>query len=129
MWLFNGGEPLATSVLGFVEVASALTRQQSPRQLDEPRLAQLREELKDDSDNLTGLALTDHLVERAVSVTEHYKLRAADAIHLATALDLRDAMAGTNESVVLVTSDHELLEAARRAGLIAEDPVISEHRS
>ncbi len=33
-------------------------------------------------------------------------------------------MAGVNESVVVITSDHDLLEAARQAGLTVEDPLV-----
>jgi len=121
--LFESEERLASSILGYVEVASALTRQQVPRELDEQNLVQLQEQLKEDWANLTGLPLTDELVEQAVGLTQHYKLRGADAVHLATALGLKDTMAEVSESVVLVASDHDLLEVARQTGLSVEDPV------
>ncbi len=69
MRLFQSEQRLASSVLGYVEVASALARQQAPRKLDEQKLLQLREELEEDWNNLTGLRLTDELVKRAVSLT------------------------------------------------------------
>jgi predicted nucleic acid-binding protein len=114
---------------GYVEVACALARRQTPRRLDEQRLAQLREDLQEDWTNLVGLAFTEELVDRAVVLGQDYKLRGADAVHLATALGLKDSLAGVDERVVLITSDQELLEAAREAGLTVEDPVEAEHHS
>jgi len=121
--LFEGDDRLASSVLGYVEVASALTRQQVPRKMDEQKLAQLRQDFKEDWTNFTGLPLTEELAELALALTQDHKLRGADAVHLATALDLRDSLAEVNESLVVLASDHELLEAARQAGLAVEDPV------
>jgi hypothetical protein len=121
--LFEREERLASSVLGYIEVASALARQQESRKLDEQRLAKLREDLTEDWSNLAGLPLTDELVAHAVILTREYKLRGADAVHLATALGLKDSMTGLDESVVVVASDRELLEAARQAGLSVDDPI------
>ena len=41
--LFESGDSLASSVLGYIEVASALARQQAPRKLDEDKLARLQQ--------------------------------------------------------------------------------------
>ncbi len=121
--LFGSGERLASSGLGYVEVASALARQQAHRKLDEQKLAHLQEQLKVDWNDLPTLPLSEELVERAAELAQHYHLRGADAIHLAAALSLQNALAQTNETVVLVTSDRELLAAAKDAGLAVEDPV------
>jgi predicted nucleic acid-binding protein len=55
--------------------------------------------------------LTAPLGEAAGAVAERYRLRALDAIHLASAL------AGDDGDTVMVTWDRELAVAARRAGL------------
>jgi len=122
MRLFQSGDPLASSVLGYIEVASALARQQVPRKLDEDKLAQLQQQLEEDWGDLTGFPLTDETVGRAVRLARGHKLRGADAVHLATALGVNDALAGTGNSLVLIASDEDLLAVAQQTGLPVENP-------
>ena len=123
--LFESGNHLASSVLGYIEVASALTRQQVPRKLDEDKLAQLQQQLEEDWGDLTGFPLTDETVCRALRLARGYKLRGADAVHLATALGVNDALVGTGNSLVLVASDEDLLAVAQQTGLTVENPAIA----
>lgn len=123
--LFDGRERLASTGLGYVEVASAVARQQASRSLTQHEMTQLQEQMKADWKDLTDLPLTGDLVERAVALTERYKLRGADAVHLASALGLQNVLAEINETVVLVASDRDLLEAARDAGLHVENPALA----
>jgi hypothetical protein len=123
--LFQSGVPLASSVLGYIEVASALARQQMPRKLDEEKLARLQQQLEEDWDDLAGFPLTDEVTHRALRLARGHKLRAADAVHLATALCVNETLGGTGNSLVLVSSDEELLSAARQMGLAAENPAIA----
>ena len=125
MRLFESGNPLASSVLGYIEVAAALARQQVPRKLDEDKLARLQQQLEEDWADLTGFPLTDETVGRAVRLARGYKLRGADAIHLATALGVNDALAGSGNSLVLIASDEDLLAVARQTGLTVENPAIA----
>ncbi len=122
MRLFESGDPLASSVVGYVEVASALARQQASRKLDQEKLARVQQQLEEDWSDLTGLAVTDEVVGRAVRLARTYKLRGADAIHLATALGANDALVRTGDSLLLVASDEELLAAARQIGLAVQNP-------
>jgi uncharacterized protein len=125
MRLFDSGNPLASSVLGYIEVASALTRQQVPRKLDEVKLAQLQQQLEEDWGDLTGLPLTGETVDRAVRLARGYKLRGADAVHLATALGVNDALVGPADSLVLVAAEEDLLAVAQQTGLTVENPAIA----
>jgi len=122
---FESGDPLASSALGYVEVTSALARQQASRKLDEERLARLQQQLEEDWGDMAGLPLTDEVVARAVRLARGYKLRGADAVHLATAISVNDALAGTGNSLVLIASDEELLAAARQMGLAVENPAVA----
>lgn len=79
--------------------------------------------LKLDWENMTRLHITGEVIDRAADLARHHKLRGADAVHLATALDLWRVLTDINEPLVLVTSDEELLEAARAVGLLVENPV------
>jgi len=122
MRLFQSGDPLASSVLGYIEVASALARQQVPRKLDEDKLARLQQQLEEDWGDLAGFPLTDEVVDRALRLARGYKLRGADAVYLATALGVNDALAATGDSLVLIASDEELLAVAQQTGLAVENP-------
>jgi uncharacterized protein len=58
------------------------------------------------------VSVADHLVERAAELAGSHDLRAADAIHLATALAVMEA------DSVFVTWDKRLRQAALQAGLV-----------
>ena len=120
--LFESGDPLASSILGYIEVVSALARQRVPRRLDEAKLTRLQQQLEEDWDDMTGLPLSEEVVARAVRLARGQKLRGADAVHLATALDVNDALAGTGNPLVLISADQELLAVAQQVGLAVENP-------
>ena len=63
---------------------------------------------------------SDRVLHQAMSVVENHRLRAGDAIHLATALDI--AAIADDSRVFMVSSDSELLEASEAAGIGALDP-------
>lgn len=116
--LFDSRERLAGSTLGHLEVVAALSRRLPQADLT---TAELR--LESDWQDMAHLPLTSEAIYRALDLTRQYKLRAADALHLATTLDLRKRLLSINEAVVFVASDNDLLAAARAAGLQVENPV------
>ena len=119
-----------TSVLSTVEVTSALQRQVPAGRLDErsahEALAAFRATLVA---HFSVWPLAEDTVTAAVAVAEQHKLRAGDALHLASALSIA-ALApqpsgpalSRAEGLVLVSSDSELLGAAAAAGLVVLDP-------
>jgi len=108
---------MASSVLGLLEVAAALSRRLPPN------LALLESRLTTDWQDIVRLPLTGAILDRAVDLAWQYRLRGADAIHLAAALDLQKTLASINDAVVLVASDDELLRGAQAAGLHVENPL------
>ena len=54
---------------------------------------------------------------RAVDVVMNHALRTADAIHIATVLELRDIMAGFNDPIILVSNDVEMCDAGVDEGI------------
>lgn len=125
------GERLVTSFLTVLEVTSAVLRLQATGRLDEAitgeLLAQFHHDLRD---RFEVWPVDDACLLVAVQVVERHRLRAADAIHLATALNveatssspLQDVPSATSLTTVLVASDRELFTAAHAEGLIALDP-------
>ena len=115
--LFTRRERMAGSTLGHLEVVAALSRRLPHNwALLNPRLAA-------DWQDMVRLPLTGAIVDHAVDLARQYRLRGADALHLATALDLQTTLAPINDAVVFVASDDELLRGAQAAGLPVENPL------
>jgi predicted nucleic acid-binding protein len=95
------------SVIARVELRRAVRREVRPRDVSSRAAAVL--------EDIALLPLDDETVERACAL-EPSALRTLDAIHLATALSIREALGG------MVTYDRRLADAARRAGLTVWSP-------
>ena len=123
--LFNelSREQLASTGLGYVEVTSALARQQTARKINARALYQLQQQLKSDWKDLTEISITAELIDQAARLAGRFKLRGADAIHLAAALSFQNALIETNQLVTFVASDTKLLQAAQTIGLLTHNPV------
>lgn len=69
--------------------------------------------------------VNDALVAAAVDVAEGYALRAGDSLHLATALALK-ATLRSDEAMVVVASDRDLVEACAAARIECLNPETAE---
>jgi predicted nucleic acid-binding protein len=106
----------ASCILLPVEIASAIARRYADRPDARRQLRSAWEGL------LPGIQLhaIDPLADGAALLAHRRRLRAADAIYLAVALDLR---AELTRKLVFVTADRELAAAARAEGLRVVTPV------
>ena len=104
-----------TSALSVVEVKAAITRRIDNPYYKDPLLAAYDRDLQEIFDLIS---VKDDIIVGAGSISERYRLRAGDAIHLATALDI----AASFSQVFMVSSDAELLDASEEAGIGALDP-------
>ncbi len=102
---------------GILEVNAAIRRRVSNQQLMHDALMRFS---LDSVEMLRVIPMDDDSFSEALSVIEDYRLRAGDAIHLATALSIA-AIAGGAQAI-MVTSDTELLYASEAAGIPAIDP-------
>ena len=111
------GEILCISSFGALELNAVIMRQvQSASQRDET----LRKFIQDTAEIFQVLPTNDDIFDQALLVVQSHRLRAGDAVHLATALAI--AADEDGEQVYMVTSDAELLAAAAAAGMDALDP-------
>ncbi len=110
------------SALGHVEVAAVLAKSQRPKHLTDHDQEKLNNLLDGDWDRFTKLILDDHAFQEALAVARKFRLRGADAIHLATALIVDRLISNRRNRLVILTADHELLAASLQAGLGAQDP-------
>ncbi|MEW1872800.1 type II toxin-antitoxin system VapC family toxin [Streptomyces caelestis] len=96
-------EPLATSTLGFVETVRTLDL-----------MGHFPKAMEDLDARITEILLTREVRDAAALLVG--RLRTLDAIHVASALSLRDDL------TALVTYDRRMLETARAEGLPAHAP-------
>jgi len=110
---------LFSSALTYLEALSALTRRKHEiRDYDEAILT-----LKDDWDAFSVWSIDDEILTSAAGLITRHRLRSADAIHLATALSIRQQM---KETPVFVCNDADLGQAAGKEGLSVVDPAVEE---
>lgn len=108
--LWNTAVTAVSSILAYPEGRAALARAHRLSRLDPGAYERSLSEFDEIYAELIGLALDEQLTRAAGEAATAFNLRAYDAVHLATALDME-------EEVVLVTWDKDLARAAEDAGL------------
>lgn len=110
--------------IGMVEIAAALSRKVRTQELSRDAYeAALWFFLTDVRAEVYVIApLSDPIVELAVNLTRRHPLRGYDAVHLATAVRLNNALLGADLApLTFVAADDRLCEAARGEGLTTEN--------
>lgn len=120
--LFTQGQTLVCSVLGMLEVWAALVRKGKARELSQTEVSEKLFGLEAEWRGFLKIQLSSGVIDGAKEVARNYSLRSADAIHLASALALSERSIGSNDKVVFVTSDKELLIATKAVKLAAINP-------
>ena len=110
-----------TSALSVVEVKSAITRRIDNPHERGPLLSAYDRDLQEMFDLIS---VRNDLIVGAGSIAERHRLRAGDAIHLATALDI--SVTTEQTQIFMVSSDAELLSASEAAGIGALDPQVGD---
>ena len=105
----------ATSRLSEVEIASALGRLCREGSLTTAERDRACGALKRDFAALTVLEVAPEIVGRTYDLLARHRLRASDALQLASCLQLRDAV-GT--AIRFLAFDDRLSQAARAEGLV-----------
>lgn len=103
----RAGDPVATSVIGYVEVCRALSRLKVDADQQQRAMVTLAD--------FKLIALTDE-IRRTAATLPGQALRTLDALHVASAAQLGALLD------VLVTYDHRMIDAARAQGLPVTAP-------
>jgi len=114
------------SEITLAEVAAALAaKQRAPQGLTlEERDRALSRFLQDCAEHFLLLQVDRTVIDRAVGLTQSYRLRGYDAVQLATALTANnDLVEQEHPPLVFIASDRDLLAAAQAEGLPADDPL------
>lgn len=107
----DDAEALATSRVALAELAAAVARRQREGDLTDDEVGQIRSAMMEDWSHFVTVHLDEH---RAADLSFHHELRGFDAIHLAAALQVSDAV--QDIPVRFSCFDHRLLKAASARG-------------
>jgi len=120
----SAGHVIALAHIGLVEIAAALAMKTRQGALPADVRDNLLRDVERDARGQYWLIDVDQaIVVRAMALTRLHKLRGYDAVHLACALFMREALLNQNiPAPVLLTADDELLAAAQAEGLLTDHP-------
>jgi len=113
MNVVNGTEAVATSLLAYTEACAAFAQARREARLSAQAYRHVVEAFVDDWPRYITVEVTDRLVKDAGKLAAHRALRGYDALHLASALVLREQI----PSISLLAFDRELMAAAKRESL------------
>ena len=112
--LFRRGPALAVSRLAEVEACAAISRRVREGSIPPDQHRKLRSMLAEDLEFVRVVEVTERIAGSAGDLCTSHPLRAYDAVHLSTALYLRDRI---DPDVCFVCSDRALARVARELGL------------
>ena len=104
---------VATSLIAYVEVRSAFARKHRMADIDDPALKRHKREFEQGWNQLDRLPVDATTIRRAGDLAEQHRLKAYDALHLATA-DLMEVT--LRSSVSFACFDDALNRAAAKQG-------------
>lgn len=108
-------QAVATSLIAFVEAQAAFGRARQDGRLTRLAYRRVVREFERDWGSYLALDVNEGLVRRAALLTVRRALRGYDAVHLASALTLRDR---TDATVAFLAYDNRLSTSARLEGLL-----------
>jgi uncharacterized protein len=111
--LWQQAGEVVVSRLVWPEAVAALAAARRGRRVSDEGRQTATDGIRSCLEGCTVVSIADPLVDRAAELAAGYDLRAADAIHLATALAVVEA------DSVFVTWDKRLRQAAAQAGLVS----------
>jgi predicted nucleic acid-binding protein len=104
-----GRDPVATASIAYAELYSALTRKHRQGHVSGEKYALACRQIEEEWQSYSAVELREDILRSARDLIQHHAIRAADAIHLASALHFQ---AGVGQAVTFVATDNRLLRAA-----------------
>ena len=117
IWLAN--ERFACSGIGLVEIIAAISRRYRDPSYPPGSESRVISQAYSDYSDFLQIDIAPVILSRAAQLAETHKLRAADAVHLASTIDLRNSQP---DPILLITSDQELFDAAVIERIAAINP-------
>jgi hypothetical protein len=129
-WVQNRCNELTRTIvfaeIGRVEIAAAFAGKLRGGFITQAEYQQILTDLTMDCQQQYFLILVESSrIDEAIELTRRHKLRGYDAVHLACALHYNQVLLQDGiSSLVFVTADMELLQAAQAEGLTTENPLL-----
>lgn len=111
---------IGTSKLTYPEMFSAFMRKFRTAEIGEKHLQSVIDTFETDWAHFFVIEFHDELLQRGKELIERYPLKAADAVHLSSALWLELT---TKANLTFLTSDDTLVKAARAENLRVVNPL------
>lgn len=124
-WCRDPNQTVAVTEIGLVEIAAAFAGKLRGGFIAQTAYDGARADLEADARTEYVLVSVDRpIVDVAIELTSRHSLRGHDAVHLASALRLDEALLAPQLSslLIFVSADNDLLTAARAEGLSTENP-------
>jgi hypothetical protein len=123
-WCGDPAQVVAVAEIGLVEMAAAFAGKQRGGFITSAAYLAARTDLIADArDEYVLMSVDRSIVDDAIDLTVQHRLRGYDAVHLACALRLNQALiAHALPPLIFVSADNNLLAAATAAGLATDDP-------
>lgn len=112
---------IATSWLAYAEARSAFARKRREKDLTDLEYHFAIAALERDWDTYLTIDVAAKIVRDAGRLAEKHALKALDAVHLASALSVKEDQELSFQSLVLSSADIRLLGAGRAEGLATAD--------
>ncbi|MDE3088234.1 MAG: type II toxin-antitoxin system VapC family toxin [Chloroflexota bacterium] len=114
---------IALAQFSVVEVAAAFAARRRNNQLDPAEYEEVLDEFLSDQRRYSLVAADQVVIDTAIQLTRRQRLRGCDAIQLASALSLHQALLKDGlPGITFVCADDDLLIAAAGEGLATENP-------
>lgn len=110
-----------SSVLSTIEVRSGIRRRQYAGEIERDLAEAAIADLEIEARRMVQLPITAAVVEQATVLIDRWRLRALDAIQLATSITARENQ-GTTVDVTFVCTDRKLIDAAEGEGFLVWNP-------
>ncbi|MBI5179487.1 MAG: type II toxin-antitoxin system VapC family toxin [Nitrospinae bacterium] len=121
--LLAGNVKTATSILTYAEMLAVAARKRKAGDITAGQLRTIAQSFEADWKLFHVIPLKDDIRPLIRTVVGKYRLRGADGVHLASALFLAQAI---QKEMVMVASDIELLDAAKKAGFKVVNPALQQ---
>ncbi len=113
---------VAITEIGIVEVVAAFAKRERMKEITSSEYSFARRVFLKIVDQYNVISVSREVINRAVKLTDRHPLRAYDAVQLATALQLADALAEEDLALTFVSADERLCEAAEQETLTVVNP-------
>ena len=113
--LIAEAEVVAISIVAYPEARAAFARKFREKGITEEDYERIKKDLDNDWEKIFIIRLTDTLARSSGDLTEKCALRGFDALHLASALELKKALP---HPIFFSSSDSRLKESAKKEGLL-----------